>query len=131
MNLCKNCGIEFPTKSNGRGGVTQTCSPKCRGELNSKTHYKEYQEDSNIAYGQRNMQNYKKFFLEEQNHECAICHIIDVWNELPIMFILDHIDGNADNNERINLRLVCPNCDSQLDTFKSKNKNSARAKYRK
>ena len=47
------------------------------------------------------------------------------------MFVLDHIDGNADNNNRENLRLICPNCDSQLDTYKSKNKNSARAKYRK
>jgi hypothetical protein len=29
---------------------------------------------------------------------------------------------------RNNLRLVCHNCDSQLDTYKSKNKNSARKK---
>ena len=35
------------------------------------------------------------------------------------------------NINRDNLRLVCPNCDSQLDTYKSKNKNSDRAKYRK
>jgi len=27
---------------------------------------------------------------------------------------------------RENYRCVCPNCDSQLDTYKSKNKNSAR-----
>lgn len=53
-----------------------------------------------------------------------------MWNNLELVFILDHIDGNADNNERINLRLVCPNCDSQLDTYKSKNKGSARARYR-
>ena len=55
----------------------------------------------------------------------------NTWNNKPLVFILDHIDGNADNNYRNNLRLVCPNCDSQLDTYKSKNKNSARAKYRK
>lgn len=29
-------------------------------------------------------------------------------------------------NIRTNLRLVCPNCDSQLETYKSKNKNSDR-----
>lgn len=27
------------------------------------------------------------------------------------------------------LRLICPNCDSQLDTYKSKNKNSDRIYY--
>lgn len=44
--------------------------------------------------------------------------------------ILDHIDGNAANNVRNNYRCVCPNCDSQLDTYKSKNKNGARHYYR-
>ena len=50
----------------------------------------------------------------------------DTWNNKKINFILDHIDGNAANNDRSNMRLICPNCDSQLDTYKSKNKNSAR-----
>jgi len=77
------------------------------------------------------MQSYKKWFLKEQDYKCAICNAPNVWNSMELVFILDHIDGNADNNERSNLRLVCPNCDSQLDTYKSKNKDSARAKYRK
>lgn len=77
------------------------------------------------------MQQYKKYFLEEQNHKCAICGCSDTWHGKQLIFILDHIDGNADNNNRNNLRLICPNCDSQLDTYKSKNKNSARKKYRK
>ena len=37
---------------------------------------------------------------------------------------------NASNNRRGNLRCVCPNCDSQLDTYKSKNKNGSRNYYR-
>lgn len=49
-----------------------------------------------------------------------------MWNNKELKFILDHIDGNASNSCRENLRLICPNCDSQLDTYKSKNKNSAR-----
>ena len=39
--------------------------------------------------------------------------------------------GNSSNNMRDNLRLVCPNCDSQLDTYKSKNKGNGRINRRK
>ena len=38
----------------------------------------------------------------------------------------DHIDGDATNNRRENLRLVCPNCDSQLPTYKSRNRGKGR-----
>jgi transcription initiation factor IIE alpha subunit len=131
MNICPNCGVNFPLKKNGRGGFTETCSPECGNELRSKRHYEEYKLDNSVAYGQSNMQNYKKWFLLEQENRCAICNMKNSWNDQELIFVLDHIDGDADNNERSNLRLVCPNCDSQLETFKSKNKNSARAKYRK
>ena len=69
----------------------------------------------------------KRYILNKQGHRCAICGITNVWNGKPISFIIDHIDGNAANNLESNLRCVCPNCDSQLDTYKSKNKNSARS----
>lgn len=45
------------------------------------------------------------------------------------MFVLDHIDGDCSNNKRENLRLICPNCDSQTSTFKLKTKNSKRRNY--
>jgi len=34
------------------------------------------------------------------------------WNGKELHFILDHIDGDASNNHKENLRLICPNCDS-------------------
>lgn len=46
---------------------------------------------------------------------------------LPLGFVLDHVDGDSGNNTRPNLRLVCPNCDSQLPTFKARNRGKGRA----
>ena len=68
----------------------------------------------------------KPHILKEQDNCCDICGVDNTWNGKPLNFVLDHIDGDAGNNLRINLRLICHNCDSQLDTYKSKNKNSAR-----
>ena len=68
----------------------------------------------------------REYIQKEQESKCAICGLPDVWNNKPLRFILDHIDGNALNSSRENVRLICPNCDSQLDTYKSKNKNSSR-----
>ena len=55
-------------------------------------------------------------------YQCAICLISD-WNGKSISLELDHIDGNSSNHSLENLRLLCPNCHSQTDTFRSKNKS--------
>lgn len=68
----------------------------------------------------------RRYILNEQNNKCKICGMTNRWNGKELKFILDHIDGDASNNFKDNLRLICPNCDSQLDTYKSKNKHSAR-----
>ena len=74
---------------------------------------------------------FREYILKEQNGCCAICGMPSEWNGKPLVFVLDHINGDASYSARENLRLVCPNCDSQLDTFKAKNKNSARTKRKK
>ena len=45
--------------------------------------------------------------------------------------VVDHIDGDSTNHSVSNFRLVCGNCDTQLPTYKSKNKSkrSWRKKY--
>lgn len=72
----------------------------------------------------------RDYIFDSQEGKCAICGIPNEWNGKTLNFILDHIDGNAANNFKDNLRLICPNCDSQLPTYKSRNKHSARG-YRR
>lgn len=74
---------------------------------------------------------FRDYILKQQNNRCAICGIENTWNGKSLNFILDHINGDASVSTRENLRLICPNCDSQLDTYKSKNKNSPRNKRKK
>ena len=126
MKYCKFCGKPITNKN-----CKLFCSRECYLKNRMDDRYKKYLKDNSICWGQRNMQHFKKYFLKEQDYKCSICGMKNEWNGKPITFVLDHIDGNADNNNRDNLRLICPNCDSQLDTYKSKNKNSARRKYRK
>lgn len=54
-------------------------------------------------------------------YKCAICGLTS-WLNKPISLQLDHING-INNDHRIeNLRLLCPNCHSQTDTYAGKNK---------
>lgn len=53
---------------------------------------------------------------------CAICGMEPFWNGKPLTFRLDHINGNHYDNRLENLRFICANCDSQLNTFCHKNR---------
>ncbi len=122
--VCKNCGNTM--------FVNQPfCCIQCSNEYKHKQHYEDFLKNPE-KYNRANYQpkSFKKDILKEQDNKCAICGCSPEHNGKPLVFILDHIDGHASNNRRDNLRLICPNCDSQLDTYKSKNKNGERSYYR-
>lgn len=56
-----------------------------------------------------------------KDHKCEICGNTE-WNGKPIPLQLDHIDGNSHNHILTNLRLICPNCHAQTETYCGKNK---------
>jgi len=46
------------------------------------------------------------------------------WMGKQINLELHHVDGNRQNHKLSNIKLLCPNCHSQTDTFRAKNKKN-------
>jgi hypothetical protein len=119
---CANCKELYLSTQK----VSKYCSKDCEVEYKINKKYEYYLDNQDEYLKIVSIKFVKQHILKEQNNCCNICENKNEWNGELIVFILDHINGDASNNKRENLRLVCPNCDSQLDTYKSKNKNSAR-----
>ncbi len=63
----------------------------------------------------------KLFEAGIKSNKCEVCGLTD-WNGKSLNMQLDHIDGNTYNHRIDNLRMICPNCHSQTETFCGKNK---------
>jgi 5-methylcytosine-specific restriction endonuclease McrA len=72
----------------------------------------------------------RRALAEKDGHKCMACDLTE-WMGRPITLELDHIDGNHENNRIDNLRLICPNCHSQTNTYKNRNYGKGRPHRRK
>lgn len=142
---CKNCGIPISFESRRNRFCNHSCAAiftnnKRRGErsknLGCSICNAEIESRSarhcnlcikKSAYNRKswsevkNPQTRRKQLLSERGYRCEICKLT-TWMGKRITIEMDHIDGDSDNNEKDNLRLLCPNCHSQTPTFKGKNR---------
>ncbi len=72
-------------------------------------HYREWREQQGIP-------------VRCDNEGCMFHGKELLWNGKALKPILDHINGNRNDNRPENLRYLCPNCDSQLSTRGGGNK---------
>ena len=121
---CINCN-----KTNNQKGpqyVGKYCNNKCQGEYRSRQWF--INNEPLFENGTLKSRNaIKKFVKIRDGYHCSICGQLPTHNGKDLIMIIDHIDGDASNNLPSNFRLVCPNCDTQLPTYKAKNIGNGRA----
>jgi hypothetical protein len=122
MRQCRGCGAELSKRSQ-----KLFCSNACQRSAQQRSLTELWLESGEAPWvGGRQGHYIRQYLRDAQSGCCAICGGPNEWLGIPLAFVLDHLDGDPTNNRRENLRLVCPNCDSQLPTFKSRNRGKGR-----
>lgn len=125
---CISCNVEAKF---GYSKTNKFCSNRCQGIFKWVNETVPRIEAGNCG----ETSTIRKYLIEKQGDYCTECNTTGSWQGKPLTLHVDHIDGNSDNNAVANLRLLCPNCHSQTDTWGSKGggntirKQSKRAVY--
>ena len=102
------------------------CSQRCYGEHRYVTQTRPRIEAGGCFVNS----TLKAYLVRERGACCEVCEGPAVWEGKPLSLHVDHVDGDPDHNLPENLRLLCPNGHSQMETYTARNrKNAKRNRY--
>jgi len=132
---CKQCGGALPYE---KRHDYIFCSHSCSATYtNLKREHKKKPQKENRSLHVQMMEKFlqgnlterssiRKALIKIKGNLCAKCTMQNTWCDNPLTLVVDHVDGDAGNNRPSNLRLLCPNCNSQTTTFGGRNKGYGR-----
>lgn len=126
--ICKNCGKPL-TK-------TQKfyCCLDCQHEYQTNEYLSRWKngEETGLSGEYGLNKRIRNYLLNKVNYKCELCG----WSKTnpftgTIPLEIHHKDGDYTNNKEENLQVLCPNCHSLTETYKSHNKEGrkSRGKY--
>lgn len=114
---CLCCGKEMKMSHQT---TNKYCSQNCQHELR-----RQHTVDRLLEGDLKDRATIRNALTWKYGRKCFECGL-EEWRGHPIPLEVDHIDGNAGNNQHDNLRLLCPNCHGITPTWKGRNKGNGR-----
>lgn len=132
--LCANCHSLTPTFKCGNArkvsGFVEPEVKKSVEVLKDTVMIKSWLADDSIHNGKDVLPHYvRDFLIAEAGYRCSVASC--GWGEVNqftgrVPLEVDHIDGDAHNNVRKNLRVVCPQCHALSPFHRALNRKSSR-----
>jgi len=119
---CKNCNRELINAYDTK----KFCNNKCQQEFRQKEAISHWLNDpTSVKLLTNTLKRYIKDLVENKCSKCGWNEVNEFTGNIPIE--IDHIDGDSENNNPSNLKVLCPSCHSLTSTFRGANRKSRRA----
>lgn len=119
--FCQSCGEELKSKKRKNKFCNSECNQNFIFEKTLSKFEKGEIKDSKTIIS---------IFKKNKIYKCQVCKNEGVWENKKLTLQVDHVDGDSTNNLPSNIRLLCPNCHTQTETWGIKNKKKGRRKLK-